>query len=102
MAAGTEKGGILLNYDAEYARYHQAHGLDGEKAHGMLSAGQKAECLDIYRMLEVSRWKRPQWDVRFLRQNGCGKWRWTCRPADGSFPGRIRTRRTAPFSVSAP
>ena len=97
-----KKGGILLNYDAEYARYHQAHGLDGEKAHGMLSAGQKAECLDIYRMLEVSRWKRPQWDVRFLRQNGCGEVEVDLQAGRRLFPGENQNQEDCPvFCIRA-
>ena len=40
-------GGILLNYDAEHARYHLSSGLEGEKAHEMLSRGQMDECLEI-------------------------------------------------------
>ncbi len=65
-------GGILLNYDAEHARYHFQSGLEGEKAHQMLSNGQMDECMKIYGMLPISRWKRPDWDVFCLRQLGCG------------------------------
>ena len=66
-------GGILLNYDAEHARYHLSSGLEGEKAHEMLSRGQMDECLEIYGMLPISGWKRPGWDVFFLRQSGCSR-----------------------------
>lgn len=64
-------GGILLNYDAEHARYHLNSGLEGEKAHEMLSRGQMDECMKIYGMLPISGWKRPDWDVFFLKQSGC-------------------------------
>lgn len=66
-------GGILLNYDAEHARYHMSSGLEGEAAHRMLSRGQMDECMNIYAMLSVSAWRRPDWDVFCLRQLGCGE-----------------------------
>ena len=66
-------GGILLNYDAEHARYHQSHGLEGEEARKMLSQGQMDECMAIYGMLPISGWKRPDWDVLFLKQAGCSR-----------------------------
>lgn len=31
------------------------------------------ECLEIYGMLPISGWKRPGWDVFFLRQSGCSR-----------------------------
>ena len=64
-------GGLLLNYDAEHARYHFSRGLEGEKAHAMLSRGQMEECMEIYGMLPISGWKRPDWDVFCLKQMGC-------------------------------
>lgn len=66
-------GGLLLNYDAEHARYHFSRGLEGEKAHEMLSRGQMEECMEIYGMLPISGWKRPDWDTVCLRQLGCAK-----------------------------
>lgn len=64
-------GGILLNYDAEHAKYHRRNGLEGEEAHRMLSGAQMDECMNIYRMLPISGWKRPDWDVCILKQMGC-------------------------------
>lgn len=63
-------GGILLNYDAEHAKHHYHDGLEGEKAHKMLSAKQMDECMQIYGMLPVSGFKRPDWDLFCLRQLG--------------------------------
>lgn len=64
-------GGLLLNYDAEHARYHLQNGLKGEKAHSMLTGDQMEECLEIYRMLPVSRWRRPRRDMQILKDLGC-------------------------------
>lgn len=64
-------GGILLNYDAEHARYHRNQGLEQEEAHKMLSRGQMDECMRIYDMLPISEWKRPDWDMMFLHHAGC-------------------------------
>ena len=66
-------GGILLNYDAEHAKYHERNGLEQEEAHKMLSAEQMDECLNIYHMLPISGWKRPDWDVCLLKQLGCSE-----------------------------
>ena len=66
-------GGILLNYDAEHAKYHSRNGLEGEEAHKMLSGEQMDECMKIYHMLPISGWKRPAWDVCLLKQMGCGE-----------------------------
>ena len=40
-------------------------------AHRMLSGAQMDECMNIYRMLPISGWKRPDWDVCILKQMGC-------------------------------
>ena len=64
-------GGILLNYDAEHAKYHLSSGLEGEEAHQMLSRRQMDEGLNIYTMLPVCTWRRPDWDVFRLKQLGC-------------------------------
>ncbi len=64
-------GGLLLNYDAEHAKYHLSHGLEGERAHAMLSQGQREECMDLYGLLPLSGWARPEWDVACLEQLGC-------------------------------
>ena len=63
-------GGILINYDAEHARYHFSRGLEGEKGHAMLSRGQMDDCMEIYGMLPISAWKRPDWDVFQLKHLG--------------------------------
>lgn len=66
-------GGILLNYDAEHAKYHERNGLEREEAHRMLSSDQMDECLKIYHMLPISSWRRPDWDVCLLKQLGCSE-----------------------------
>lgn len=64
-------GGLLLNYDAEHAKYHQRIGLDHEPAHRMLSQAQKDECMRLYDALPASGWDRPAWDRAFLAERGC-------------------------------
>jgi len=59
-------GGVLLNYDAEYAKgfhtYDQAQNL----AHKDLKKDMIEECHAIYHMLPVSAAERPAWDKRTL------------------------------------
>ena len=63
-------GGVLLNYDAEYAKgfhkYDQAENL----AHGNVEDSMVEECHSIYHMLSVSALNRPEWDVEVLKKAG--------------------------------
>lgn len=63
-------GGVLLNYDAEYAkgfhRYNQAENL----AHAGIDNALVEECHNIYHMLTVSALDRPEWDVEILKKIG--------------------------------
>lgn len=63
-------GGVLLNYDAEYAKgfhkYDQAENLAHEKVDDSLVE----ECHNIYHMLSVSTLDRPEWDLQVLRRIG--------------------------------
>lgn len=65
-----KKGGILINFDAEYAK--GAHNLKSPEnlAHSKISDSLKDECHDIYHMLTISTLDRPQWDVEILLQIG--------------------------------
>lgn len=65
-----KKGGILLNFDAEYAK--GAHNLKSHNnlAHKDISDEMKEECHKIYHMLTISTLDRPQWDVDILYQIG--------------------------------
>ena len=65
-----KKGGMLLNFDAEYAK--GAHNLKNEDspAHKDISDEMKEECHKIYHMLAISTLDRPQWDVDVLCQIG--------------------------------
>ena len=65
-----KKGGILLNFDAEYAK--GAHNLKNQDniAHKDISDEMKEECHKIYHMLSISTLDRPQWDVDILYQIG--------------------------------
>jgi ubiquinone/menaquinone biosynthesis C-methylase UbiE len=65
-----KKGGMLLNFDAEYAK--GAHNLKNQDnlAHKCISDEMKEECHKIYHMLTISTLDRPQWDVNMLYQIG--------------------------------
>ena len=77
-----KKGGILINFDAEYAK--GAHNLKSPEnmAHRKLPDSMKDECHDIYHMLTISTLDRPQWDEEVLLQlsyenitKNCDFWR---------------------------
>lgn len=65
-----KKGGLLLNFDAEYAKGAHNLSLPENKAHNMISDPLKEECHDIYHMLSISTLERPDWDLQVLRQVG--------------------------------
>ena len=65
-----KKGGVLLNFDAEYAK--GAHNLMSTEnlAHKDLSDAMKKECHEIYHMLTISALDRPAWDEEILKNIG--------------------------------
>ena len=79
-----KKGGVLLNFDAEYAK--GAHLFDAKEnpAHKCVSEDLKDKCHDIYHMLTISSLERPKWDIRLLDELGFSK-----TSADLNFYRRI-------------
>ncbi|QFJ54677.1 class I SAM-dependent methyltransferase [Pseudobutyrivibrio xylanivorans] len=67
-----KKGGMLINFDAEYAK--GAHNLKSPEnlAHSKISDALKDECHDIYHMLTISMLDRPMWDESVLCHIGYG------------------------------
>ncbi|MBR1623567.1 MAG: class I SAM-dependent methyltransferase [Pseudobutyrivibrio sp.] len=65
-----KKGGILINFDAEYAK--GAHNLKSPEnlAHKDIEDSLKDECHDIYHMLTISMLDRPEWDKHILEDIG--------------------------------
>ena len=65
-----KKGGMLLNFDAEYAK--GAHNLNNQDnpAHRNVSDELKSKCHEIYHMLTVSALNRPGWDEEILKMSG--------------------------------
>ena len=65
-----KKGGLLLNFDAEYAK--GAHNLKTLEnlAHRNISDKLKDECHEIYHMLTISALDRPEWDREILERLG--------------------------------
>ena len=63
-------GGVLMNFDAEYAK--GAHNLKSEDniAHKDISDAMKDECHNIYHMLTISALDRPAWDEEILKSIG--------------------------------
>lgn len=64
-------GGLLLNYDAEYAKDHHEHIRDN--AHANIDPALLQECHQLYHMLDISLVKRPDWDEQVLKQLLCSK-----------------------------
>lgn len=62
-------GGLLLNYDAEYAKNH--HATSVAAAHADLSPALLEECHHLYHMLPISCYNRPAWDQQILSQLNC-------------------------------
>ena len=66
-----KKGGVLLNFDAEYAKHaHENLYSEKNKAHQELSLDMKDECHQIYHMLTISTLERPVWDREVLQGIG--------------------------------
>ena len=68
-----KKGGLLLNFDAEYAKGAHHFKDDQNIAHADISRELKDECHQIYHMLTISSLKRPEWDVPLLEKIGFTK-----------------------------
>ena len=63
-------GGILLNFDAEYAKNFHRCDQDQNLAHKDMPDELVEECHDIYHMLTMSTLSRPSWDEAVLREIG--------------------------------
>ena len=83
-----KKGGVLMNFGAEYAK--GAHNLKNPEnlAHRKISDGLKDKCHDIYHMLTISTLDRPEWDQEILTQIG-----FRDVEVDKEFGGRIFIER---------
>lgn len=66
-----KKGGILLNYDAEYGKHHHdEYEQEAVYSHKDLTEDLVEQCHRIYHMLDISLYDRPQWDLDVLRKLG--------------------------------
>lgn len=79
-----KKGGVLLNFDAEYAK--NAHSLFTEEsvAHKDIGEKLKEDCHELYHMLTISALDRPEWDKEVLTRVGFSRVH-----ADLTFSDRI-------------
>ena len=67
-----KEGGLLLNFDAEYAKGDHNLNNQDNLAHKCVSDKLKEECHEIYHMLTISSLDRPQWDGEVLKAAGFG------------------------------
>ena len=63
-------GGVLLNYDAEYAKGFHKYDQSENLAHKKVADVLVEECHNIYHMLSVSSLDRPEWDLQLLERLG--------------------------------
>jgi len=63
-------GGVLLNYDAEYAKGFHKYDQSENLAHKKVADVLVEECHNIYHMLSVSSLDRPEWDLQLLEGLG--------------------------------
>ncbi len=63
-----KKDGVMLNYDAEYAKDQKTSKLSGRHAHDDISKELMNQCNKIYHMLDISEKHRPEWDRLILMQ----------------------------------
>ncbi len=65
-----KKGGVLVNFDAEYAKSAHSLGTHENCAHAGISDELNEKCHKIYHMLTISSLDRPTWDVEVLKEVG--------------------------------
>ena len=65
-----KKGGLLLNFDAEYAKGAHKYDDSLNRAHKYVSTDLKEKCHEIYHMLTISALDRPDWDLEVLKEIG--------------------------------
>ncbi|MBP3781887.1 MAG: methyltransferase domain-containing protein [Butyrivibrio sp.] len=63
-------GGMLLVYDAEYAKGFHHYDQMQNLAHKNVTDAMTEECHDIYHMLSISALDRPEWDKAVLEEIG--------------------------------
>lgn len=63
-----KKGGILLNFDANYGitDFSNVADLPENHAHNILGDDMMRECEEIKRQLPISSYSRPAWDLETL------------------------------------
>ncbi len=69
-----KKGGILLNFDAEYSKESFSHTsklLPKEHAHNQIDHELLEECDAINKTLPLGHKTRPEWDMNVLNMLGC-------------------------------
>lgn len=68
-----KENGKLINFDADYGKVSfedESSQLDSEHAHNKISSKVLRECDDIKGSLDISKKRRPNWDVNILNNIG--------------------------------
>lgn len=70
-------GGSLLNFDADYGKDNCADkaNLPEHHAHNLLGDDMLRECEEIKQQLDITRHKRPYWDIALLESLGVSDFR---------------------------
>ncbi len=91
-----KKGGILLNFDAEYAKEDHAQQVGCELGTG-LNCDMIQECRRIYDLLAISRLTRPEWDRQMLQSLGAKSIETDLEVGLRVYPEERRFRQEFPF-----
>jgi len=68
-----KQGGMLINYDAEYAKNYHRFDQKENIIHKGVDEAMAEECHRIYHMLSISAYARPEWDADVLKEIGFRK-----------------------------
>ena len=93
-----KKGGLLLNYDAEYGKYHhEEYEKEAVYAHKDVTKEQVEQCHRIYHMLDISAYDRPRWDIEVLLKLGASSCTGDTTVGKRLYPKKDRFYAPAPF-----
>lgn len=88
-------GGMLLTYDAEYAKTSEPKTM--QHAHADISPELLRRCQTMYDFLDISSYERPQWDEKVLLASGSVECVTIDRNAGNRLYGDVD-----PFYITAP
>lgn len=92
-----KKGGILLNFDADYGQgvlNHKDHDIASSGYHIGLTKELREESDQITKSMNISKNKRPDWDIAVIVKMGYAKYH--CDPEAGTRILRERNSQASP------